>query len=154
MTDYKNILIGGEQEHQSIKTDGICTCLCSSMGCGGRYVPMIVMTDRARNKKQETRNDTVLQKLCQHNLCRKYQESKSGLGRKCLLLSGCKSNNQGKRLQRSVTDSDKKIKRQIGVDLCFIESRLVEISACVCVRYDAGICKHKMEHTGVLIEYK
>ena len=26
------ILIGGMQEHQSVKKDGICTCLCSSMG--------------------------------------------------------------------------------------------------------------------------
>lgn len=37
-----NIIIGGEQKHQSIKTDGICTCLCSAMGTGGGYVPMIV----------------------------------------------------------------------------------------------------------------
>lgn len=29
------ILIGGMQEHQSIKTDGIVTCLTSSMGTGG-----------------------------------------------------------------------------------------------------------------------
>ena len=59
MTDYKNILIGGEQEHQSIKTDGVCTCLCSSMGCGGGYVPMVVMTNRARKKerKKERKNE-------------------------------------------------------------------------------------------------
>lgn len=31
---------GGMQNNQSIKTDGICTCLTSSMGCGGGYVPM------------------------------------------------------------------------------------------------------------------
>lgn len=30
-----NILIGGMQEHQSIKTDGVCTTLTSSMGTGG-----------------------------------------------------------------------------------------------------------------------
>ena len=47
------ILIGGEQKNQSVKTDGVSTCLCSSMGCGGGYVPMIVLAD---NKKQETRN--------------------------------------------------------------------------------------------------
>ena len=29
------IIIGGEQKHQSIKTDGICTTLTSSMGTGG-----------------------------------------------------------------------------------------------------------------------
>lgn len=37
-----NIVIGGMQEHQAIKTDGICTCLTSSMGTGGGYVPMVV----------------------------------------------------------------------------------------------------------------
>ncbi len=36
------ILIGGMQKHQSIKTDGICTTLTSSMGTGGGYIPMIV----------------------------------------------------------------------------------------------------------------
>lgn len=35
------ILWGGEQKHQAIKTDGISTCLTSSMGCGGGYVPMV-----------------------------------------------------------------------------------------------------------------
>ena len=108
MTEYKNILIGGEQKHQSVKTDGICTCLCSAMGQGGGYVPMVVMTVMAERKKERKKEN----------------------------------------------DSQKLIKRQVGIDLCFIESRLVEISACVCVRYDAGICKHKMEHTGVLVEYK
>lgn len=39
------ILIGGEQKNQAIKTDGICTCLCSSMGSGGGYVPMIVLEE-------------------------------------------------------------------------------------------------------------
>lgn len=37
-----NVIIGGMQEHQSIKTDGICTTLTSSMGTGGGYVPMVV----------------------------------------------------------------------------------------------------------------
>lgn len=40
---YADVIIGGEQKHQSIKTDGICTCLTSSMGCGGGYVPMIIL---------------------------------------------------------------------------------------------------------------
>jgi DNA (cytosine-5)-methyltransferase 1 len=35
------ICIGGMQEHQSIKKDGIATCLTSSMGTGGGYVPMV-----------------------------------------------------------------------------------------------------------------
>lgn len=42
---FMNVLIGGMQEHQSVKTDGICTCLCSSMGTGGGYVPLIVMVE-------------------------------------------------------------------------------------------------------------
>ena len=37
----ENIIIGGEQKNQSIKRDGICTTLCSAMGTGGGYVPMI-----------------------------------------------------------------------------------------------------------------
>lgn len=39
----ENIVIGGEQKNQAVKTDGISTCLTSSMGCGGGYVPMIVV---------------------------------------------------------------------------------------------------------------
>ena len=50
MTKFINILIGGLQENQSIKTDGVCTTLCSSMGCGGGYVPLIVMTDKERKR--------------------------------------------------------------------------------------------------------
>lgn len=37
-----NIIIGGMQENQAIKKDGICTCLTSSMGTGGGYVPLII----------------------------------------------------------------------------------------------------------------
>ena len=37
-----NVIIGEMQEHQSIKKDGICTCLTSSMGTGGGYVPMVI----------------------------------------------------------------------------------------------------------------
>lgn len=46
-------LIGGMQKHQSIKTDGICTCLTSAMGMGGGYVPLIILErekdDRLQN---------------------------------------------------------------------------------------------------------
>ena len=111
MLNFINILIGGEQKHQSIKTDGICTCLCSSMGSGGGYVPMIVMTE---NREQRTENSTGSEFSCQGKI----------------------------------------VKKQVGVDLCYIETKLVDISACICVRYDAGICRHKMEHTGVLVEYE
>ena len=49
----ENILIGGMQKNQSIKTDGISTCLTSSMGTGGGYVPMItdpiIAASRGRN---------------------------------------------------------------------------------------------------------
>lgn len=44
----ENIVIGGEQKHQAIKKDGICTCLTSSMGCGGGYVPMTFSQYRIR----------------------------------------------------------------------------------------------------------
>ena len=44
----ENLIIGGEQKHQSVKNDGICTCLTSSMGTGGGYVPMIAPQYRIR----------------------------------------------------------------------------------------------------------
>ena len=37
-----------------------------------------------------------------------------------------------------------------GCDLCFIESQIQELASCIPLRYDAGICKHKNEHTGVI----
>ena len=37
------ILLGGEQKNQSVKLDGICTCLTSSMGMGGGYVPLVIL---------------------------------------------------------------------------------------------------------------
>ena len=42
MKNDNPVLIGGMQKHQSWKFDGICTCLTSSMGTGGGYIPMIV----------------------------------------------------------------------------------------------------------------
>lgn len=39
--DDENVLVGGMQKNQSIKKDGICTTLTSSMGTGGGYVPMV-----------------------------------------------------------------------------------------------------------------
>lgn len=42
------VIIGGMQKNQSIKTDGVCTTLTSSMGSGGGYTPMIVAS-RGRN---------------------------------------------------------------------------------------------------------
>ena len=42
------IIIGGMQKNQSVKTDGVCTTLTSSMGTGGGYTPMIVAS-RGRN---------------------------------------------------------------------------------------------------------
>jgi len=48
-----NICIGGMQEHQSITSNGISTCLCSAMGTGGGYVPMVTeplcVASRGRN---------------------------------------------------------------------------------------------------------
>lgn len=47
----ENIVIGGMQEHQSIKNDGTCTTLTSSMGTGGGYVPMIVEEETIKIKQ-------------------------------------------------------------------------------------------------------
>ena len=63
MTKFINILIGGEQKNQSIKTDGVCTCLCSSMGMGGGYVPMIVLADKS--KVESRKYGTNGQQSCQ-----------------------------------------------------------------------------------------
>ena len=41
-------------------------------------------------------------------------------------------------------------KIQVGVDLTFIEPRLMYIASTITARYDAGICKHRLERTGVL----
>ena len=46
----ENIVIGGMQEHQSIKDDGVCTTLTSSMGTGGGYVPMVVEQETLKIK--------------------------------------------------------------------------------------------------------
>lgn len=46
---FLDIIIGGMQDHQSVKTDGICTCLTSSMGTGGGYVPMVLELDSTFN---------------------------------------------------------------------------------------------------------
>lgn len=47
------ICIGGMQANQSVKIDGVSTCLTSSMGTGGGYVPMVteplVCASRGRN---------------------------------------------------------------------------------------------------------
>ena len=43
---------------------------------------------------------------------------------------------------------------QVGIDLTFIEPRLMDVSSTITARYDAGICKHRLERTGVMvIEY-
>jgi len=47
---FLDIIIGGMQDHQSVKTDGICTCLTSSMGTGGGYIPMIVLIGDCGNE--------------------------------------------------------------------------------------------------------
>lgn len=40
------IIVGGEQKHQGVKFDNICTTLTSSMGTGGGYVPMVVWKEK------------------------------------------------------------------------------------------------------------
>lgn len=49
----ENVIIGGMQEHQSIKKDGICTTLTSSMGTGGGYTPMIAETVRIKQATKD-----------------------------------------------------------------------------------------------------
>ena len=37
----EDAVVGGMQKNQAVKSDGVCTCLTSSMGAGGGYVPMV-----------------------------------------------------------------------------------------------------------------
>lgn len=50
-------IIGGMQKHQSVKDDGICTCLTSSMGQGGGYVPMIELKLKEATQILNTSHD-------------------------------------------------------------------------------------------------
>ena len=45
------VIVGGMQKHQAVKKDGVCTCLTSSMGTGGGYVPMHNYTTDYRIRK-------------------------------------------------------------------------------------------------------
>lgn len=47
----ENVIIGGMQENQAVKKDGICTTLTSSMGTGGGYVPMMIEKQPYRIRK-------------------------------------------------------------------------------------------------------
>lgn len=70
------ICVGGMQKHQSITTDGVSTCLCSSMGQGGGYVPMIInnepnvlttkRTEYGKQIRKDYENGTV--KESRHNM--------------------------------------------------------------------------------------
>lgn len=40
---------------------------------------------------------------------------------------------------------------QIPVDVTYMGSKVMEIASAVCARQDAGVCKHKLERTGVLV---
>lgn len=54
----KITVIGGTQAHQSIRDDGICPCLTSSMGMGGGYVPLLII------REQENRNMQKQYEVC------------------------------------------------------------------------------------------
>ena len=84
----ENLIIGGEQKHQAIKKDGVCTCLTSSMGTGGGYVPMIApqyrirkltpkecwrlmdFTDEDFHKAEEVNSNTQLYKQAGNSICK------------------------------------------------------------------------------------
>ena len=54
-------------------------------------------------------------------------------------------------VKNSISHRKETNKIQVGVDLTFIEPRLMEVSSTITARYDAGICKHRLERTGVLV---
>ena len=49
----ENDILGGMQEHQNIKTDGIVPTLTSSMGMGGGYIPMISIKNTTKKGYDE-----------------------------------------------------------------------------------------------------
>lgn len=53
------LILGGEQKNQAVKTDGICTCLCSAMGTGGGYVPIIIQTTLNTENCESGKNRNV-----------------------------------------------------------------------------------------------
>ena len=58
----ENTCIGGMQANQSVKTDGVCTCLTSSMGTGGGYVPMVTepLACASRGRNPENPSDRTV----------------------------------------------------------------------------------------------
>lgn len=58
----ENTCIGGMQANQSVKTDGVCTCLTSSMGTGGGYVPMVTepLACASRGRNSENPSDRTV----------------------------------------------------------------------------------------------
>ena len=50
---------------------------------------------------------------------------------------------------KTVFRNNKKV-IQCGVDFTFVQPRLMERSSVITARYDAGICKHRLERTGVI----
>ena len=82
----ENVILGGMQEHQSIKKDGICTTLTSSMGTGGGYIPMIAEKNKRIKelqkyieKYEETDEDDILKKgKIKYEMFEKF-----GTNRKC-----------------------------------------------------------------------
>ena len=67
MTEFINILIGGLQENQSIKTDGICTTITASCGCGGGYVPLIVLKITKEEKDGNVQRNSKLREIISNN---------------------------------------------------------------------------------------
>lgn len=54
-----------------------------------------------------------------------------------------------------ITENDKiQLVYKGGVDLTTNNPSLMDIQSCMAARYDAGICKHAKEHTGVIEIYR
>lgn len=51
----KIILLESNQNHATITSNGICTTLPASMGLGGGYVPMIVVTVHETINRHDSR---------------------------------------------------------------------------------------------------
>ena len=112
MNDDVIALIGGEK-HQSVKTDGVCTTLCSSMGTGGGYIPMIVKMAGDRMAESKSNEIIVIGKM-DHTLDNTHESanrvySKDGI---CPTIPTCAGGN----IQPKIIDDTEEKHQSVIID--------------------------------------
>lgn len=101
-------LLGGEQQHQSVKKDGISTTLTSSMGTGGGYVPMIneLKIQRVGKTKSGGQRSEIIDSegICSCLSATDYKQPKQILESK--RIGGLFDDEKGKHQAGSIWDTD------------------------------------------------